>query len=147
MTENCKKARNVCVTATSTSTWYPHILYSLIYQPHSMSLHKNPPQKSLEMTARPFLTSSQGYKHSQGHPGSKCMEPPDTAVAAAAAAPLHFHSILKEQGSEPQHSRGRAIKIPCPSPHFFPAIVNLLSNTLSDTIWDTCLAHMASGYK
>lgn len=86
-----------------------HILYRLMYQPHSLSVCKNLPPKSgtavpvsLKTTANPFLTSSQGYNHRQGYPVSKYIKPSETAIAAAASAPLHFYNTLKKHEYEPQ---------------------------------------------
>jgi len=60
---------------------------------------------SLEMTASPFLTSSQGYNHRQGHSVSKYIKPSETATAAAAAARLHFYNILKHKHEPQQQHR------------------------------------------
>lgn len=57
------------------------------------------------MTASPFLASSQGYNHRQDHPVSKYIKPPETAITAAAAAPLHFYNILKKHEYEPEQQQ------------------------------------------
>lgn len=77
---------------------------SLIYCLSAKIFPQNPVQRYLylKMTANPFLTSSQGYNHRQGHPVSKYTKPSETAIAAAASAPLHFYNILKKHEYEPQ---------------------------------------------
>ena len=87
----------------------PHILYRLMYQLHSLSLYKNLPQNQVQqymyllkrLLVR-FSLPAKGTNHRQGHPGSKYMKPPETAITAAVAAPLQFYNILKEHKCEPQ---------------------------------------------
>lgn len=113
--EDYKPGSYVCMPATYTSTWYaPYLIHAHISASSTVSLQKPSPKSgtavyvSLEMTPSPFLTSSQGYNHRQGHSVSKYIQAQETAITAAAAAPLHFYIILKKHEYEPEQQQ-RAI--------------------------------------
>lgn len=100
VTEDYKPGRYVCMHATYTSNYCS--IWAHVPAAFTVSLQKTSPKSgtavhiSLEITASPFLTFSQGYNHRQGHSVSKYTKPPRQL------SHLHFYNILKKHKYEPQ---------------------------------------------